>query len=468
MNQAYNLELTAAEKTFDKIIVLRPHSPLGYYSIAKIHFWKFLGSKKQNEYNDFIKFANQAQERIDTTLRKNEKDIQTMYIAGNLALFRAMAQATNNSSVDAFWSSKKAVGYFNDVLDLNPKFYDAYLGLGLFDYAMSFVPDFLKWAVNLTGLTSDKERGFRYIKLAYRKGTEDKTEAAFHLSKIYSDYLADYDSAFTLIKPLMERYPNNILFNYQYAVTLIKDKQLDKALIVLNKIIGAKNKNLPQTTALAIFRKGQIYFRTNQFKAAIKQYTMFIDTTKELDYKGIAAMNTALSYKFLGDDADFKKFLSLAKNGNQDIFDDSYAKQKSEKYLNGGISNTELKLVKLKNFLDAGKDKIVYDSLKLAFDKIANPIDKEVAYAYFAEAAVNLKKFPEAEYAADQISTMKITGDKWVIPTAYLVKARIKYWKSDRVKAKEFLKVAEENNNYEFKDNIQAQIEWLKRRLIKK
>ena len=72
---------------------------------------------------------------------------------------------------------------FEETLELNPKFYNAYLGLGLFDYAMSFVPDFLKWAVNLTGLSSDKQRGFNYIKTAFKKGTE-KTEAAFHLAKI--------------------------------------------------------------------------------------------------------------------------------------------------------------------------------------------------------------------------------------------------------------------------------------------
>ena len=43
-----------------------------------------------------------------------------------------MAQATNNSTVDAFWASKKAVNYFEETLELNPKFYDAYLGLGSF------------------------------------------------------------------------------------------------------------------------------------------------------------------------------------------------------------------------------------------------------------------------------------------------------------------------------------------------
>ena len=468
LNQAYNLELSAAQKTFTNVIKLKPNSPAGYYNIAKIKFWKYLGSKKQEEFNSFIKYADEAQQRIDAVLNKNPKDYKTMCMAGNLTSYRAMAQATNNSSVDAFWSSKKAVSYFEDALELNPKYYDAYMGLGLFDYAMSFVPDFLKWAVNLTGLSSDKERGFRYIKLAYKKGTGDKVEAAFHLSKIYSDYLADYDSAYICIKPLIEKYPNNILFNYQYAVTLIKDRQLDKALDVLNKVIKSNNKNLPLTTALAIFRRGQINFKKNRFSSAIKQYKAFLDTTSEMDYKGVTALNTALCYKFLGDEANSKKYLMLAKNGNQDVFEDSYARQRSERYLSGGIPLIDLKLVKMKNFLDAGQYKIVYDSLRLALDKFEKLDDKAIALAYFGEASLYLKKYPEADYAANQILSLKLPDERWTIPTAYFVKAKIKFLKGDKAEAKELLENAADNNNHEFKDNIQAQIEWLKRRLGRK
>ena len=111
-----------------------------------------------------------AQQKAEKILEDNSKDYQTKYLVGNLLSFRAMAQATNSQSVDAFWSSKKAVGYFEEVLKQKPKFYDAYLGLGLFDYAMSFVPDFLKWAVNLTGLSSDKDRGIPLYKDGLQKG----------------------------------------------------------------------------------------------------------------------------------------------------------------------------------------------------------------------------------------------------------------------------------------------------------
>ncbi|PKL82707.1 MAG: hypothetical protein CVV24_08630, partial [Ignavibacteriae bacterium HGW-Ignavibacteriae-3] len=401
MNQAYNMEFKAAENTFNRILELAPESPLGYYYTSKIHFWIYLGSKDPGESATFMKFADLAEQKIEKVLQNNPKDFHTIYIAGNIASYKAMVQATNNSTVDAFWASKKAVGYFEETLELNPKYYDAYLGLGLFDYAMSFVPDFLKWAVNLTGLSSDKARGFRYIKTAFRKGTLDKTEASFHLSKIYTDYLAEYDSAYSLLQSLSARYPGNQLFAYQSAITLIKDRQLDKAASILNRVISSNNKKMPQITALANFRKAEILFKKNQFRAAIKMYDKFLDSSKELDFTGLAAFNRALCYKFLGNDIQYKQNLLLARGGNQDVFEDSYAKHKSDKYLATEISPIELNLVRIKNYLDSGRDQIVMDSVKAELANMDSNDMKAVALVYYSEAALNLKKYSEAVNSAD-------------------------------------------------------------------
>jgi hypothetical protein len=136
--------------------------------------------------------------------------------------------------------------------------------------------------------------------------------------------------------------------------------------------------------------------------------------------------------------------------------------------LEDGISQTELKLVRMKNNLDAGRDKIVFDSLKMVIDKFEHSQDLAVGYAYFGEASLNLRKYPEAQYAANQILTLKLDSEKWTIPIAYFIKAKIKFIKGDKSKAKEFLEQANENNIHEFKDNIQAQIERLHRQLKKK
>ncbi len=465
MEKAYNFEFAGAEKIFNQIIKKYPNSPEGYYRLGLIHFWTFLGSRDENEYQTFMKFANLAEEKADKIMANNFKDFATIYLAGNISTFKAMAFATNNSTLDAIWSSKKAVGYFEETLKLNKKYYDSYLGLGLFDYAMSFVPDFLKWAVNLSGLNSDKDRGFRYIKKAYQKGTSSKTEAAFHLSKIYTDYLSEYDSAFVLLRELTLRYPKNALFAYQYASSLIKDKQLDKALNYLDKVNKLGNEKMPQTFALAYYRKGEIYFAKNQYKSAIRNYERFLDDSKEIDLVGIASLNTAICYKMIGNDAQYKKYLALAKNGNQDLFEDSYAMQKSNQYLSNGITQNELKLIRYKNYINVGKYKLASDSLTIDLPSLAKDDNANIAKVYLAECFVSLKKYNEAIALCNQVLEANKNHEKWVVPAAYLYKAIAKRALGDKAAAKSILVNAADENEYDFKDQIQSKIEWLKRRL---
>ncbi len=463
--KAYNMELEAAEKIYNRIIDQYPEEPHGYYLISQIYYWTYLGSKDKGEYQVFSRFAELAEEKINRILDQDEKNIRIIYMAGNLASFKAMANATHESSVDAFWESKNAVSFLEKALELNPKFYDAYLGLGLFDYAMSFVPEFLKWAVNLTGLTSDKERGLRYIKLAFNKGTSGTTEAAFHLSKIYTDFLADYDSAYYYIQQIIPKYPKNTLFHYQYAVSLIKGKELDKAIQPLNTVIRLNNKRFSQVTALAHYRKGEVYFKKNQFKSAIKEYELFLDLSKDLDFTGIAALNISLCHKMLGNEEEYKKYINLASDGNPDLYEDSYAQLKSEIFSNREIDETDLKLVRYKNMIDSGRSKSAFDSLKVLIPLVDNNDQKGLALAYISESAFNIKKYPESVDAAEKILALKFVNEKWMIPYSFYIQARANWVVGAKNAARELIAKAESENKYEKQDYIQSLVENLKRKL---
>lgn len=465
LDHAYNFEFEEAEKIYSRVIDRYPNSPHGFYGIAQTRFWIYLGSRDQGEYEVFKKFAESTEDRLNKQISENPKDYRLLNMAGNLASFTAMAEAINNSSIDVFWSSKKAVDYFEEALEINPRFYDAYLGLGLYDYAMSFVPEFLKWAVNLTGLSSDKQRGLRYIKTAYLRGSSAKTEAAFHLAKIYTEYVAEYDSAITHLQSIISKYPKNSLFIYQFGVTLARDLQFDRAINYFDRVIKLNNKKLPQLVALSHFRKGEIFFKRNQFKAAINQFTQFLEISKELDLTAAASFYIAISEKMLGNNGEYERNLLLVKDGNQDLFEDAYAKQKSEFYLKNGISTDELKLIRMKNYLDAGKYGTVLDSLEKDADKFDSKSQKSLAFGYLSEASLRLKKYKNALDYAEQVIQLAPLTEKWIMVIAELNIAKAYYYTGDKETAKDFLKKAEGRNDFEYKDYLASRIEWLKRRI---
>ena len=140
LNYAYNFQLDEAEKIYKKVIELQPEQPFAYHYLAQDYLWAFLGSKDNDQYAAFQKYSDLAIQKAENILNDDPKNVRVLYMLANDYSFRAMANGANSSTIDAFWSSKKAVGYYEKTIDLNPEFYDAYKGLGVFNYALSFVP----------------------------------------------------------------------------------------------------------------------------------------------------------------------------------------------------------------------------------------------------------------------------------------------------------------------------------------
>ncbi|MCK9280122.1 MAG: DUF3808 domain-containing protein [Melioribacteraceae bacterium] len=465
INSAYNLDFTNAEQSFHKAIELAPESPLGFYHVAQLHIWIYLGSKDPGEYLIFLKYSDMALERIKKALDKDKNDELMLYYLGNLRTLRALAFAMNDSALDAFWEAKNARNSFEEAIDINPEFYDAYGGIGVFDYSLTYIPGMFRWAINLTGLSSDPNRGLKYLLASYKKGKLNKIETTYHLSRIYTEYLADYDSATVYLNELLSKYPKNTLFLYQKALTLIRDKELGKAESELNKILRIDNKKLSVINSLARFRLGEIHFSKNQFQKSINEFKIFLEKSKDFDFVGMANFKIALAYAILGNKEESKKYLSDAKSGNLDLFEDSYAKNRAEKYEENGFSEDALFIFKMNNYFESGKYSIVFDSLSTEIKNIKENDLRGVGLVLLSESSINLKNLPEAVSFAEMVSSHDYTYEKWVQPYSKYLIARANYIVKEDKLANKFLGEAEDLNNYDFKEKIQSQINYIKRKL---
>jgi tetratricopeptide (TPR) repeat protein len=158
IQETYSLNIDKAEEIFNKAINQYPSNPQGYLYLSQIYLWSYLGSKEEDDLKLFNTYNNLAVERIDSLLQENPNNVNTIYLNGLAYQLKAMAYTTQGSSLDAFWAAKKSVSNYEKTLEIDSTFYDSYLGLGLFDYALSFVPSFFKWALTISGLSYDKDR----------------------------------------------------------------------------------------------------------------------------------------------------------------------------------------------------------------------------------------------------------------------------------------------------------------------
>ncbi|MBU0475659.1 MAG: tetratricopeptide repeat protein [Bacteroidetes bacterium] len=354
--QSFQFNFIKAEKTFKTIIELFPESSIGYYLISRNSLWFYLANKDSSSKNKFNKFYKIALTKAEKEFENDSENALVNYNLGNIYFLNSIFNSSEKNSMDAFWSTKSALGYFEDAIDLDKNYYAPRLPLGTIQYALGFVPGFLGWAISIAGLEGDKLGGLENIKLAYYNCKSCKAEAAYHLGKIYTEYNAMYDKAEDLLSKIVKEYPQNELFLYQYAILQIDKRQLKKAEEILNHIIyEIPNPNFIQTYALSMFLKGEVLFKQNRFKEAIEEYEHFIAKTSSPDYTGISNLKIALSYEMLNEKLQAQKHYILARNGNLNIAEDFDANERSQKYFDLMFSDNDKLIIKANNFLESGK-----------------------------------------------------------------------------------------------------------------
>jgi predicted negative regulator of RcsB-dependent stress response len=468
LNLSYNFQFSEAEKAFSLAMQTSPERPEAYHYTAQLHLWSFLGSKDNSELKIFYRWSDIASDKAETLLKNSKNDPKLHYLTGNIYLLRAMALGAEKSNFKAFGAVKSAYSHFEESLELKRDMYDCYRGMGLLHYALDYIPGILKLAVSIGGIKPDRERGMNYVRLAYNKGAFDREESAFHLAKLYTDYAGENDSAFAVLKPLLNRFPENPVFNYEAAVILIKTGQMADAEKFINKVISQNHESVRQMNALARFLKGDIYFKRNDFAAAEKCYWEFLDKTLDADYTGIANLRLAYCLFFQGKKDLYRKALNDARSGNTDIFEDEYAKEISEQMNGRDLFYEETILIKAENDFDNRKYQDVIEALTSAPGSITVNDNKALANLLIAESLLELNRTDEAEKYLAVSESYKPSDSKWIIPKRWYVKASIEVNRGNLKKGMEYLDNAFDENDYGFRDEIEAMLNKLKSKILKK
>lgn len=454
LDACYNFNFDKADQTFQDLIKKYPDDPRGYHFESSIYLWYYLGSNDKNDLDEFEKYSDISLKKGEAIRDKDEKDEMALYFLGANYNYRAIAFGKAGNFLDAAWATKKSESYLSQVIDINLRNYDAYLGLGLYNFAVAQIPPAFKWALNLVGISGDQNTGVKYIESAAEKGHYARVEAQYYFAQINMDFLIDYESSAAVLKKLVRKYPGNLLFNYSYAVLLIKQRKLGDADSFLNKVINAHDDQFKQITSFSYFLKGDINFRNNRLDSAKSYYLQFLDGAKDNDYTGIASYRLAVCYEATGNREEAVKYFQKAQTGNMDLDDDIYAKRKGEIYSNRTLSSHELKLIYDSNMILSGKYKAAYDSLTAILPLIQAPKLKAEALLYMSDAAYNMGNYKESIDLAENSLAIDPSNEKWIIPFSYycLARANKKLGNTDEVKSNS--EKAWEENQYDYQNKL--------------
>jgi hypothetical protein len=456
----YNFNFNSSDKTFNSIIKSYPDHPAGYFYKSISRLWFYLDSKNEKFLDEFILLTDSVIEKSETVLQADSSDEFTLFILGSAYANRTFAFTRDESYFDAVLAARKFHSIFNELLVKDSLYYDAYTGKGLFNFAISQAPQTWSWAINLAGMTGDKQVGLDYLETASKKGKLSKIDAQFYLSQIYSEFLLKYSQAKKLLNELNLRYPKNLLFRFALANLQVKTYDLWDASRNYKTVYNSKDTNFIQLKNYAAMALGDIHYSKGEYEQARDYYVTFIKQATDNHFKGMTALKIGLSHLLEGDSLSAILYFDKTNQGNDDLDDDEYARIKGEQYLNHLPSSSELKLVQIRNMIDAGKFKTAIDSLEKFIELPISDSLRAEAILYFSDAYYLSGKFRKSlEYAVAVFNFDEC--DLWIKPFACYYAARASRELNNIIDAEFFIGYAGNFKNYFYENKLIDRLSFL-------
>ncbi len=238
--QLYNFNFPAAQASVNREIAAHPDDPLPYAVRASGYLFQELDRlgvlesefltddkrivEKKNPpkpdpaiRSSFLTAVAEARARGDAALARNPNDKMALFamcIAEGVATdYMALVEKHQILSLSP---AKKSNNYAQRLLQLDPKFYDAYLTAGFSEYLVGSLPFFIRWFVHFDNVSGSKETGIRNLRMVASEGHYLKPFAKILLGIAALRDKRPHDAQ-ELLADLARSYPRNPLFRKELA-----------------------------------------------------------------------------------------------------------------------------------------------------------------------------------------------------------------------------------------------------------
>jgi tetratricopeptide (TPR) repeat protein len=205
-----------------------PESPAGEFYQAVTLIWKSYvdavslgyGTRAYDAEMETLleRVVAKAEAQRTRADRSKQDELEALYFLGSVAGARARASFFQNRAIPAAKLARTAQDFFDELLKLDPEFWDGYYAPGNIYYAVGLVTDTTvgKVATTVVGQkslpTGDLARGLSYLKIAAEKSAVTGVDAKLALLQSYALNENRFEEALAIARELQARYPSNQIF----------------------------------------------------------------------------------------------------------------------------------------------------------------------------------------------------------------------------------------------------------------
>lgn len=234
MDYIYSIELDKAQSQFEEIIKKYPEHPIGHFGIAmtKWAYYEYLEDQGDQKMDD--EYANLTDKAIEIGkkwLKLHPNDATAHMCMGGMYGLRARLNLTQHSWLKAYVNGKRALSSMRKSLEIDDKMYDAYLGLGMYEYSAGTLPSVIRWLSKLL-ISGDAQKGIDYLKICKEKGYFNSIAAELILIEIFTEHDGKYANpklAVEWSRELRKIYPYHAQMHFVEIVSLYEAKMYEEA-----------------------------------------------------------------------------------------------------------------------------------------------------------------------------------------------------------------------------------------------
>jgi tetratricopeptide (TPR) repeat protein len=238
----YNIDYDKAYREFKQIADLYPGHPAGTQLLASRLWIKNLYESRRLQsslYNsesfytngddkvdpklveEFRALTRESKRLSEARLKQYPKDIEALdYLANTEGLKASFEEAVERRHFAALRDGNDAVEHHRDILKMDPKYIDAQLTIGLYEYVVGSLPLPIKLIAGVTGYRGSKKKGLAMLEQVAKEGKFKQDDAKTVLVLLYTREKR-YEDILNITRELSAKYPRNYLFRLETADALV-------------------------------------------------------------------------------------------------------------------------------------------------------------------------------------------------------------------------------------------------------
>ncbi len=230
INGVYSLDFDTAQENIQKVFNAYPDHPFAHFGNAMIAWSRYeyeFETSDDNQRKVFEKILDNSIDGIKRWIKQNPKDSNGYMGIGALYGLRAMFNMRNRNWVTSYFAGRKAISNLEKSLQLDPTYYDAYFGLGIYEYFAGTLPSVIKMLAKIVAIKGNPQQGVTYLNLARTKAHFTADSAKLILIEVQNTRGSPFyapEKSLEYIRQLRAKFPKNPLMHYVEIICLYETK----------------------------------------------------------------------------------------------------------------------------------------------------------------------------------------------------------------------------------------------------